>query len=47
MDVESYISYKGLSSGGFSDTADRAALAANALGIISGMGDGRFDPNGA
>ena len=30
----------------FEDTTDKAVLAANALGIINGMGDGRFNPNG-
>ena len=30
----------------FSDTMDKAVFAANALGIIQGVGDGRFDPNG-
>ncbi|MCL2060532.1 MAG: S-layer homology domain-containing protein, partial [Oscillospiraceae bacterium] len=30
----------------FDDTDDRAVLAANALGIINGVGNRRFDPNG-
>lgn len=30
----------------FTDTSDPSVLAANALGIINGMGGGRFDPNG-
>ena len=30
----------------FSDTNDSAVLAANALGLIRGVGDGRFDVNG-
>jgi len=30
----------------FSDTDDPAVLAANALGIIEGIGSGRFDPDG-
>ena len=32
--------------GAFTDTDDPAVLAANALGIIHGIGDGRFDPGG-
>lgn len=30
----------------FSDTADKAVLACNALDIINGVGNGRFDPDG-
>lgn len=30
----------------FSDTTDEAVLAANALGIIGGIGNGKFNPNG-
>ena len=30
----------------FTDTADQNVLAANALGIINGVGGGRFDPDG-
>lgn len=30
----------------FSDTSDKAVLAANALGIIQGVGGGKFNPNG-
>lgn len=30
----------------FTDTNDKAVLAANALGIIQGIGDNKFDPNG-
>ena len=30
----------------FTDTTDKAVLAANALGIINGIGDSKFDPNG-
>jgi hypothetical protein len=30
----------------FTDTADKAVLAANALGIINGMGGGKFEPEG-
>ena len=32
--------------GVFSDTSDRAVLAANSIGIIKGVGNGKFDPNG-
>lgn len=37
----------GMGSGVFTDTADKAVLAANALGILSGVGNNKFDPNGA
>ncbi|NLZ52178.1 MAG: dockerin type 1 [Thermoanaerobacteraceae bacterium] len=30
----------------FTDTADEEILAANALGIVNGVGNGRFNPNG-
>ena len=30
----------------FTDTTDKNVLAANALGIINGVGNNRFDPNG-
>ena len=30
----------------FTDTTDKAVLAANALGIINGVAEGRFDPDG-
>lgn len=33
-------------SGAFTDTSDSAVLAANALGIINGTGNGKFDPGG-
>jgi hypothetical protein len=48
QDIDSYISSRGLSASAspFADTADKAVLSANALGIISGVGDGRFDPDG-
>lgn len=29
----------------FTDTSDKAVLAANALGIVTGVGGGRFDPD--
>jgi len=35
-----------INTGAFSDTADKAVLAANALGILNGIGGGRFDPQG-
>ena len=31
----------------FSDTSEKSVLAANALGIIQGVGGGRFDPDGS
>lgn len=31
----------------FTDTTDKAVLAANALGIINGVGDNKFDPEGS
>ncbi|MDR2750687.1 MAG: S-layer homology domain-containing protein [Clostridiales bacterium] len=47
MDIDAYLNYKGLTiSNSFSDTSDKAVLAANALGIINGVGDGKFNPNG-
>lgn len=30
----------------FTDTSDKAVLAANALGIIQGVGNNKFDPDG-
>ena len=33
-------------SGAFSDTSDADVLCANALGLINGVGSGKFDPNG-
>ena len=36
----------GLDPSAFTDTQDLAVLAAHALGIIHGMGDGRFEPEG-
>lgn len=46
--IDNFMAANGFSinSGAFTDTSDRAVLAANALGIISGVGGGRFDPNG-
>ena len=35
-----------LNEAAFTDTSDKAAFEANALGIINGVGEGRFDPGG-
>ncbi len=45
--VEEIMAEKGVTvnENAFSDTDDRAVLCANALGIINGMGDGRFAPD--
>lgn len=45
--INVFLDQKGVSinSTVFSDTNDEAVLAANALGILVGMGDGRFAPN--
>ncbi len=47
-DVDVFMSEKGVNANtsAFSDTSDKAVLAANALGIINGVGSGKFDPNG-
>ena len=46
--IDEFMEDAGVSIAGnpFTDTTDRAVLAANALGIINGVGEGRFDPNG-
>ncbi len=46
--IDSILSGKGLSADAspFSDTADRTIIAAFRLGIVAGMGDGTFNPNG-
>jgi len=46
-DIDAFLTEKGASidSGAFTDTTDQAVLAANALGIISGVGGGKFDPS--
>jgi hypothetical protein len=45
--IDDYVAQQGKSvSNSFTDTSDKAILAANALGILSGVGDGRFDPDG-
>jgi len=46
--IDEYMSIMGVTAddGVFSDTGDAAVLAANALGIINGVGGGKFDPGG-
>ena len=46
--IDDFMDAKGveINDGAFTDTADRAVLAANALGIINGVGEGLFDPGG-
>ena len=46
--IDAFMATKGVSinQSAFSDTTDKAVLAANALGIINGTGDGKFNPNG-
>ncbi|MCL1828545.1 MAG: S-layer homology domain-containing protein [Oscillospiraceae bacterium] len=46
--IDDFMAAKGVSinNDAFTDTADRAVLAANALGIINGVGEDRFDPGG-
>ena len=46
--IEAFMSSKGVmvTDSAFTDTNDKYALAANALNIINGVGDGRFDPDG-
>ncbi|MBQ1435009.1 MAG: S-layer homology domain-containing protein, partial [Clostridia bacterium] len=48
QDIDSFLEKKGvkINEGAFSDTKDKNVLAANALGIINGRGNGVFDPNG-
>ena len=48
MGIDDFLAMKGVSinESAFTDTTDRAVLAANALGIIQGVGGGRFDPAG-
>ena len=47
-DIEEVMMERGLSlsQSVFADTTDPNALAASALGIVGGVGDGRFDPQG-
>lgn len=46
--IDAYLTEKGLTvdSGVFSDSQDQNVLAANALGIVGGVGGGKFDPAG-
>jgi len=46
--IDAFLAKKGVSinSGAFTDTNDKAVLAANALGIIKGVGNGKFEPDG-
>ncbi|MBQ3405288.1 MAG: S-layer homology domain-containing protein [Oscillospiraceae bacterium] len=46
--IDDVMKDKGVSinSGAFTDTTSKAVLAANALGIINGVGSGKFDPDG-
>ena len=46
--IDKYLAAKGttINNNAFSDTTDKAALAANALGLIHGMGNGRFEAEG-
>lgn len=46
--IDAFMAAKGVSinTGAFTDTTDKAVLAANALGIINGIGENRFDPGG-
>ncbi|MBQ3379160.1 MAG: S-layer homology domain-containing protein [Clostridia bacterium] len=48
MSAEELMAQRGVSaqSGAFSDTSDNEVLFLNALGIINGVGQGKFDPNG-
>ena len=46
--IDEFMAAKGvtINNDAFTDTTDKAVLAANALEIINGVGDGRFDPGG-
>ena len=46
--IDEFMEAKGvtINNNAFTDTSDRAVLAANALGIINGLGDGKFGPDG-
>lgn len=48
MDIQGFLQQQGVTidPNVFSDTSDEFVLAANALGIINGVGEGRFSPNG-
>jgi hypothetical protein len=43
--IDAILYARGLSLGSFTDTSDAGILAANALGIVAGVGGGRFAPN--
>ena len=46
--IDDFMAAKGvtINESAFTDTTDKAVLAANALGIINGLGDGKFGPDG-
>ena len=46
--IDEFLTQKGVSinTEAFTDTNNKAVLAANALGIIKGVGDGKFEPDG-
>lgn len=48
MDIQGFLQQQGVTidPNVFSDTSDEFVLAANALGIINGVGEGRFSPDG-
>jgi len=48
-DINTFLAQKNvqINPNAFSDTKDEAVLAANALGIINGVGNGKFNPNGS
>lgn len=48
MSIDDFLTAKGVSmdNNAFTDTSDKAVLAANALGIINGVGNSKFDPGG-
>ena len=43
-DIDEILADKGVTTGSFADTDDPAVLAANALGIVNGYGNGSFGP---
>ena len=48
QDIDAILAHRGVSinQSAFTDTTDKNVLAANALGIINGVGGSRFDPSG-
>jgi len=48
QNIDALLAAKGvtINNNAFTDTTDKAVLAAHALGIIQGVGNNRFDPNG-